>query len=164
MKAYFVSGSEVPVSPMSPGSQVPFDGSPFSQQTAHLMKLFPGSMSGMTPAVSHQSSSSSSSVSPTPNIFRAGAGAGSGGSSLQQSGVYPGDFSNYGPMYSSYYAKQAQVMDANSPISRTSPYQRNMAAHAHYSVHQPSTCYQNYQAPGAVYPRSNYEYPTNTPR
>ena len=106
-------------SPMSPGSQAPFDQTPFSQ-TAHLMKLFPGTMSGMTPAATHQSGTSS--VSPT-HIFRsAGASGGSSAGPLQQSSVaYPGDFSNYGPMYTSYYAKQAQVMAANSPISRTSP-------------------------------------------
>ena len=136
-----------------------FDQSSFSG--AHLMKLFPpGSGCSMTSS-STMTPASGSSPSP-PNLFRSPGTPASLPHAVGQS--YAAEFSSYGPMYSSYYAKQAQVMAANSPISRTSPYQRNMAAHAQYSVHQPSTCYQNYQAPGAVYPRSNYEYPTNTPR
>ena len=79
--------------------------------------------------------------------------------------AYPADFSNYGPMYQSYYAKQAQQAMATQQ-ARSSPYQRNM-----YSPN--SACYQGapgpvYQTPGApgpptVYPRQ-YDYPMHTPR
>ena len=81
--------------------------------------------------------------------------------------TYPADFSNYGPMYSSYYAKQAQqAMVAGQ--ARGSPYQRSM--------YSPSPCYQggsvpSYQGgaggaggPPALYPRGQYEYPMHTPR
>ena len=79
--------------------------------------------------------------------------------------TYPADFSNYGPMYSSYYAKQAQqAMVAGQ--ARGSPYQRSM--------YSPTPCYQGgavptYQGgaggpgPPALYPRQ-YEYPMHTPR
>jgi hypothetical protein len=81
--------------------------------------------------------------------------------------AYPADFSNYGPMYSSYYAKQAQQAMAAGQ-ARGSPYQRNM-----YSPGAP--CYQGpgpgYQAPGAgaapgvagLYPRQ-YDYHMHAPR
>jgi len=152
-------GSDISASPVStPVTQSPFDQASQAFSQAHLMKLFPGgcpgSMSPMTP-VTHQTSTQA-------NIFR-GSGAGSvpvGAGALQQS-MYPADFSNYGPMYSSYYAKQAQVMAANNPSSRTSPYQRNMS---HYPGTQ-SPCYQNFQSgAGTIYPRSNYDYSANTPR
>ena len=85
--------------------------------------------------------------------------------------AYPADFSNYGPMYSSYYAKQAQAMAGQA---RASPYQRAM-----YSP--TSSCYQAPGPPGApggpaayqgatggpgppaLYPRQ-YEYPMQAPR
>ena len=127
-------------------SQAAFDAS--FHQNLSVMKLFPGghSMSGMNPA------------GPSSNLLRP-AGP------LQTPGVpqsYPADFSNYGPMYSSYYAKQAQAMavsGSNNPSARTSPYQRNM--------YSPSACYQNFQGgtpTGALYPRSNYDYPAHAPR
>ena len=69
-------------------------------------------MTGMTPPGSHQQ------VNPA-NLFRA---ANNSPGSLQTGGpgapTYPAEFSNYGPMYSSYYAKQAQAMAANHPSSR----------------------------------------------
>ena len=101
-------------SPMSTNLQSPFEPQ-FSG--SHLMKLFPGgcpSMTGMTPPVSHQASSPA-------NLFRATNNSTPG--SLQTTGgaggpTYPAEFSNYGPMYSSYYAKQAQAMVANHPSAR----------------------------------------------
>ena len=106
-----------PISPMSTAS---LQGSPFDPQFSgsHLMKLFPGgcppSMAGMTPPVSQQAGSPA-------NLFRA---TNSSAGSLQGSGIagggptYPAEFSNYGPMYTSYYAKQAQAMVANHPSAR----------------------------------------------
>ena len=130
------------------------------------MKLFPGmpqspmssvSMSAPTPG------SSSPPLGPGHNIFR--------GSGLQHSS-YPGEFSNYGPMYTSYYAKTAQAMaaQANCPTARTSPYQRGggslQGAMAHYPAHPgaPPSCYQNFAGAGSTYPRANYDYAANTPR
>ena len=91
----------------TPVTQSPFDQASQAFSQAHLMKLFPGGcpgpMSPMTP-VTHQTSTQA-------NIFR-GSGAGSvpvGAGALQQS-MYPADFSNYGPMYSSYYAKQVELI------------------------------------------------------
>ena len=102
-----------PISPMSSSLQSPFE--PQFSAGSHLMKLFPGcpTMTGMTPAVSHQPSSPA-------NLFRA-TNTTPGG--LQTTGgpggpTYPAEFSNYGPMYSSYYAKQAQAMVANHPSAR----------------------------------------------
>ena len=79
--------------------------------------------------------------------------------------TYPADFSNYGPMYSSYYAKQAQQAMVASGQTRGSPYQRSM--------YSPTPCYQGgsvpYQGgaggpgPPGLYPRQ-YEYPMHTPR
>ena len=81
--------------------------------------------------------------------------------------TYPADFSNYGPMYSSYYAKQAQQAMVASGQARGSPYQRSM--------YSPTPCYQGgagvpYQGaaggpggPPTLYPRQ-YEYPMHTPR
>ena len=55
---------------------------------------------------------------------------------------YPADFSNYGPMYSSYYQahKQAAAMAGGGAgtSARSSPYPRNM--------YSPASCYQNFQA------------------
>ena len=91
-------------------SQTPFDPS-FTQ--SHLMKLFPGgcpTMAGMSSTTQPSST----------NIFRTTNTPGS----LHPGPVpqnYPAEFSNYGPMYSSYsmYAKQAQAMaNANNPSSR----------------------------------------------
>ena len=97
---------------MTPSLQSPFDPQ-FSG--SHLMKLFPGgpTMTGMTPPGSHQPASPA-------NLFRAATNT---AGSLQNTGgpgapSYPAEFSNYGPMYSSYYAKQAQAMAANHPSSR----------------------------------------------
>ena len=106
------------ISPMSSNLQSPFD--PQFSAGSHLMKLFPGglpggpSMTGMTPPVSHHQPASQA------NLFRATTNS---PGSLQAAGApggptYPAEFSNYGPMYSSYYAKQAQAMVANHPSSR----------------------------------------------
>ena len=99
---------------MSANLQSPFDPQ-FSG--SHLMKLFPGgcpSMTGMTGPASHHQPASPA------NLFRA---SNNTPGSLQAPGgpggpTYPAEFSNYGPMYSSYYAKQAQAMAANHPSSR----------------------------------------------
>ena len=151
---------------MSPGSQFDHSAAQAAFSPAHLMKLFPGmpqspmssvSMSAPTPG------SSSPPLGPGHNIFR--------GSGLQHSS-YPGEFSNYGPMYTSYYAKTAQAMaaQANCPTARTSPYQRGggslQGAMAHYPAHPgaPPSCYQNFAGAGSTYPRANYDYAANTPR
>ena len=104
-----LTAQEVSVSSISPMAgtlpQTPFDPS-FTQ--SHLMKLFPG------PGMSSTTQASST------NIFRTTNTPGS----LHPGPVpqnYPAEFSNYGPMYSSYsmYAKQAQAMaNANNPSSR----------------------------------------------
>ena len=132
-----------PISPQS--SHGPFDQQSLSQ--AHLMKLFPGSMSSMTPTVSAGGGQSPS----PPNIFRAPGVMGQS---------YAAEFSTYGPMYQNYYKQ------ANNSGSRLSPYHRNSYNHPHSS---PASCYQNsFQGaagvPGGLYPRTNYDYSTNTPR
>ena len=120
-------------------SQAAFDAS--FHQNLSVMKLFPGGhpMSGMNHGAAPGNLLRPSGALQTP-----------GG--VPQS--YPADFSNYGPMYSSYYAKQAQAMASNNPSARTSPYQRNM--------YSPSACYQNFQGgpptTGVLYPRTNYDY------
>ena len=127
------------------------------------MKLFPG-MPGSMPGSASMPAPASSSP-PASNLFR--------GPSLQHSS-YASEFSNYGPMYSSYYAKTAQAMaQANCPSSRTSPYQRGVSgagggagAMAHYSAHPaaPPSCYQNFPGASSAYTRPNYDYAANTPR
>ena len=138
-----------------------FDQSSFSG--AHLMKLFPpGSGCSMTSS-STMTPASGSSPSP-PNLFRSPGTPASLPHAVGQS--YAAEFSSYGPMYSSYYAKQAQVMGANNTGSRSSPYHRNMYTAAHAGHTSPAataaSCYQNsFQgAAGALYPRYDY----NTPR
>ena len=102
------------MSPM-PGSlsQTPFDPT-FTQ--SHLMKLFPGGCPSMTSMTSMAASASHQSASSPANIFRATNTPSGLHPGLPQS--YPAEFSNYGPMYTSYYAKQAQAMAANHPSSR----------------------------------------------
>ena len=127
------------------------------------MKLFPGMPQSPMSSVPMSAPGSSSPPGPGHNIFR--------GSGLQHSS-YPSEFSNYGPMYSSYYAKTAQAMaQANCPSARTSPYQRAGAvtgagAMTHYPAHPgaPPSCYQNFPGAGSAYTRANYDYAANTPR
>merc|ERR1719244_2242108 len=98
---------------MSSIHQSSFDAS--FHQNLSVMKLFPGgphAMAGMT---------GSSPLVRTPGF---------GSQSLPHQ-TYPADFSNYGPMYSSYYAKQAMAAQqsaggqVNHPARTGSPYQRN---------------------------------------
>lgn len=143
------------MSPMSGSlTQAAFDAS--FQQNLSVMKLFPGH-----PATAGHPPPPSTSASPSGTLLRPPA-SGLQSPSLPQ--TYPADFSNYGPMYSSYYAKQAQqAMVAGQ--ARGSPYQRSM--------YSPTPCYQGgavpYQGaaggpgPPALYPRQ-YEYPMHTPR
>ena len=118
-----------PTSLPTPLSQAAFDAS--LQQNLSVMKLFPGSAPS-TPLLRPQ------------------------GHTPLSAQTYPADFSNYGPMYNSYYSKQAMVGMANS---RSSPYQRNM-----YSPTNPGQCYNNFQGGASLYHRPNYDYSAHNPR